>query len=388
MVVTERTLAHAVERAFVGVRALPEEREIRVVGAGRRGGTRPSSCRAQLLERKPPGSVHAEDDGRHRVDLRARVVERAEHQVCGLLRVGLHPPVVGSGDRVLADDELRRVGLESREAPRRRSGALRCGRSRARRARAPRRRSWGAGPTRALGAASRAPAARSRDGGKPREPRGPPTARGSSYTHSVPPKTSKARERSPFAHIASVRPLHYTTAHTEEVLPMRIPPLPPLRCTSSPSPRSCARRRRCRGRGRSCSQFTGTRSSSRTPSAGSDQLGQATRVTYWVAVKNTKEPTTITLVWKPRWPRGWTSDARHPGTLAVVEDVGNARDDGRQEHRGRRGRQGWQHGEDRHPRSVTGRSVRPRLDNASDWLWMSCPSRGCSSAGRAHAWHA
>ncbi len=45
------------------------------------------------------------------------------------------------------------------------------------------------------------------------------------------------------------------------------------------------------------SQFTDKVEQS-NPVAGSDQLGQATRVTYWVAVKNTKEPTTITLVWK------------------------------------------------------------------------------------------
>ena len=45
------------------------------------------------------------------------------------------------------------------------------------------------------------------------------------------------------------------------------------------------------------SQFTDKVESS-NPVAGSDQLSSATRVTYWVAVKNTKEPTTITLVWK------------------------------------------------------------------------------------------
>ena len=45
------------------------------------------------------------------------------------------------------------------------------------------------------------------------------------------------------------------------------------------------------------SQFTDKVESS-NPVAGSDQLASATRVTYWVAVKNTKEPTTITLVWK------------------------------------------------------------------------------------------
>lgn len=34
------------------------------------------------------------------------------------------------------------------------------------------------------------------------------------------------------------------------------------------------------------------------PVAGADQLAQASSVTYWVAVKNAKEATTITLVWK------------------------------------------------------------------------------------------
>ncbi len=45
------------------------------------------------------------------------------------------------------------------------------------------------------------------------------------------------------------------------------------------------------------SQFTDKVEQS-NPVAGSDQLASATRVTYWVSVKNTKEPTTITLVWK------------------------------------------------------------------------------------------
>lgn len=45
------------------------------------------------------------------------------------------------------------------------------------------------------------------------------------------------------------------------------------------------------------SQFTDKVESS-NPVAGADQLTQATRVTYWVAVKNQKEATTITLVWK------------------------------------------------------------------------------------------
>lgn len=45
------------------------------------------------------------------------------------------------------------------------------------------------------------------------------------------------------------------------------------------------------------SQFTDKVEQS-NPVAAADQLSQATRVTYWVAVKNAKEPTTITLVWK------------------------------------------------------------------------------------------
>jgi hypothetical protein len=45
------------------------------------------------------------------------------------------------------------------------------------------------------------------------------------------------------------------------------------------------------------SQFTDKVEQS-LPVAGADQLGQAARVTYWVAVRNAKEPTTITLVWK------------------------------------------------------------------------------------------
>ena len=44
-------------------------------------------------------------------------------------------------------------------------------------------------------------------------------------------------------------------------------------------------------------QFTDKVESS-NPVAAQDQLASATRVTYWVAVKNAKEPTTITLVWK------------------------------------------------------------------------------------------
>jgi hypothetical protein len=45
------------------------------------------------------------------------------------------------------------------------------------------------------------------------------------------------------------------------------------------------------------SQFTDKVEQS-NPVAPQDQLSQATRVTYWLAVKNAKEPTTITLVWK------------------------------------------------------------------------------------------
>jgi len=45
------------------------------------------------------------------------------------------------------------------------------------------------------------------------------------------------------------------------------------------------------------SQFTDKVEQS-NPVANPDQLGEAARVTYWVAVRNTKEPTTITLVWK------------------------------------------------------------------------------------------
>ena len=45
------------------------------------------------------------------------------------------------------------------------------------------------------------------------------------------------------------------------------------------------------------SQFTDKVESS-NPVASADQLSQATRVTYWVSVRNQKEATTITLVWK------------------------------------------------------------------------------------------
>jgi hypothetical protein len=45
------------------------------------------------------------------------------------------------------------------------------------------------------------------------------------------------------------------------------------------------------------SQFTDKVEQS-NPVANPDQLGQSSRVTYWVAVKNAKEATTITLVWK------------------------------------------------------------------------------------------
>jgi hypothetical protein len=45
------------------------------------------------------------------------------------------------------------------------------------------------------------------------------------------------------------------------------------------------------------SQFTDKVEHS-SPVATPDQLAQSSRVTYWVAVKNDKAPTTITLVWK------------------------------------------------------------------------------------------
>lgn len=45
------------------------------------------------------------------------------------------------------------------------------------------------------------------------------------------------------------------------------------------------------------SQFTDKVAGS-NPSAAPDALGQAARVTYWLAVKNDKAPTTVTLVWK------------------------------------------------------------------------------------------
>jgi len=45
------------------------------------------------------------------------------------------------------------------------------------------------------------------------------------------------------------------------------------------------------------SQFTNKVEHS-SPVASADQLGQSTRVTYWLAVKNDKAPTTVTLVWK------------------------------------------------------------------------------------------
>ncbi len=45
------------------------------------------------------------------------------------------------------------------------------------------------------------------------------------------------------------------------------------------------------------SQFTDKVESS-NPVAGADQLASAAHVTYWVAVKNANQPTTITLVWK------------------------------------------------------------------------------------------
>lgn len=79
------------------------------------------------------------------------------------------------------------------------------------------------------------------------------------------------------------------------------------------------------------SQFTDKVESSK-PVASQDQLSSATRVTYWVAVKNAKEPTTITLVWKldgqeagrqtldvgtsPSW-KTWGTHAR--GTAKSIE---------------------------------------------------------------------
>ncbi len=45
------------------------------------------------------------------------------------------------------------------------------------------------------------------------------------------------------------------------------------------------------------SQFTDKIEQS-NPVAGADQLASASSVTYWVAIRNMKEPTTITLVWK------------------------------------------------------------------------------------------
>ena len=45
------------------------------------------------------------------------------------------------------------------------------------------------------------------------------------------------------------------------------------------------------------SQFTDKIEQS-NPVAAQDALAAATSVTYWVSVKNQKQPTTITLVWK------------------------------------------------------------------------------------------
>ena len=45
------------------------------------------------------------------------------------------------------------------------------------------------------------------------------------------------------------------------------------------------------------SQFTDKVEQS-NPVAGADALGHASRVTYWVAMKNDAAPTTVTLVWK------------------------------------------------------------------------------------------
>jgi hypothetical protein len=82
------------------------------------------------------------------------------------------------------------------------------------------------------------------------------------------------------------------------------------------------------------SQFTDKVEQS-NPVAGSDQLAQATHVTYWVAVNNPKEATTITLVWKldgheagrqtldvgtsPSW-KTWGSHARF-GSKSIEVDV-------------------------------------------------------------------
>jgi hypothetical protein len=79
------------------------------------------------------------------------------------------------------------------------------------------------------------------------------------------------------------------------------------------------------------SQFTDKIESS-NPVASQDQLSSATRVTYWIAVKNTKEATQITLVWKldgveagrqtldvgtsPSW-KTWGAHAR--GTAKSIE---------------------------------------------------------------------
>jgi hypothetical protein len=82
------------------------------------------------------------------------------------------------------------------------------------------------------------------------------------------------------------------------------------------------------------SQFTDKVEQS-NPVSSSDQLTTATRVTYWVAVKNAKEPTTITIVWKldgkesgrqtldvgtsPSW-KTWGTHARL-GAKAIEVDV-------------------------------------------------------------------
>jgi hypothetical protein len=82
------------------------------------------------------------------------------------------------------------------------------------------------------------------------------------------------------------------------------------------------------------SQFTDKVEQS-NPVAGQDQLAQATRVTYWVAVKNANQPTTITLVWKldgkesgrqsldvgtsPQW-KTWGAHARF-GAKSIEVDV-------------------------------------------------------------------
>jgi hypothetical protein len=82
------------------------------------------------------------------------------------------------------------------------------------------------------------------------------------------------------------------------------------------------------------SQFTDKVEQS-NPVAGANDLGQASSVTYWVSVRNAKQPTTITLVWKldgkesgrqsldvgtsPSW-KTWGSHARL-GAKSIEVDV-------------------------------------------------------------------